>query len=641
MELEDVTLHHPEAMEDHSNTMQSADSSSARPPLGQLTNDNERSRATKPGLVQPSDFYGKSKSKLGSSPPVLSKKSRASKGNGQTHLDNLLPTSPVDFTKSLRVDVEGINLKSSKEFPSETVENEAEIPCRVAVGIFYCQDEDKEMGTFTEICKMVKPAILQISVDEDGEVVRKMIKSQSFIFMPEDFFVRRKVRRPNGQWGGYESTFDFADRSRIIVTIESTKFHIEWPALHIPEGGPVSESINEGRYAASDFQLTAKYSLFGSVDRLSKMPLVVTHAHPGKLLEQSIPYTLAIQTHWTVPNSMKNAALEAPKPLPAPTEVMSPISDAAAKPALINDVTAADPQGISVVDSTLTSSRARRDRNTVPTYNLKQLSTLAQGKSPRKQRPKEPASEVASEITVTYSLHQGDAQEIGMKQRTIQVSGLACQFCSSKNQTVEELRLHLHTDHGHFKFSYRHGPPRVQFFIEIVKPRSGHMVDIERAKTFQLTQPKSLFDLEKYLSGEAWTKARHGPQHGLWPSHLQETAHGSSSSSSPQNSRYSSPTTSHSTEEDVDEGQERKLPERPRKVFLVCTCQLLLYRCRYSVMQSDVLQLHANDPQNADYEEAHSLQSQLFLLRGRPKEVAQSSQKHRFSHFYDVSPRIV
>jgi hypothetical protein len=552
-------------------TMQGADDSNSRQPLGQLTSNNERSRAVKPGMVQPSDFYGKSKSKLESLPPVPLKKALTATDNTKFHIDDIIPESlPVDFTKSLRVDIKEINLKPSSEYPDEFVENDSYIPCRVAAGIFYCQDEDnKKSEEFTELCKSVQLGILHVTVAENGSFSRQFIKLEPFFFSSEDFFVRRKKRKPNGQWGGFENTWGLADRYRLIVTIESTKFHMDWPSLVIPEGGDVEQAINDDEYIASDFQMYARTNLGSRPDRHTKIPLFLQHVNHHKTLSQSIPYTLSIQARWSIPNTLKNAALEAPKS-EFPTTVMPSVPVPTAINVPTADDTAVNTADASEVDSTLAANRARRDRKAVSTYNLKRLSTIAQGKSPRKERPKEPISEETGMTTVTYSIHHGDAADTGVKQRTI-VQGLACGFCDAPNRTVEDLRLHLHTEHGAFKFSYRHGPPRVQFFVEIVKPRVGPMVDIDRAKTFQMIKTKSLFDLEKYLSGEAWIKSRQGPQHGLWPDHLQERAHESSSSASPHDSRYSSPNTSHSADDDMmdDEMYNEKPPERPRKVILV------------------------------------------------------------------------
>jgi len=68
---------------------------------------NQRARSSKPGLVQPSDFYGKVK--RSSFTPSLSNRPSLATEDSKIRLEDLIPKSPVDFTKSLRVDVLEIN----------------------------------------------------------------------------------------------------------------------------------------------------------------------------------------------------------------------------------------------------------------------------------------------------------------------------------------------------------------------------------------------------------------------------------------------------------------------------------------------------------------------------------------------------
>jgi hypothetical protein len=174
------------------------------------------------------------------------------------------------------------------------------------------------------------------------------------------------------------------------------------------------------------------------------------------------------------------------------------------------------------------------------------------------------------EINVTYNFGKADAAETGVKQTTV-ISGLGCPFCNSHYSQVDDLRLHLHTDHTMFKFHLRKAsPPRISFFVEVCKSRNGPMMNVERQKTYQFGQPMSLFDLEKNLGGdESWAKGRHGPLHNTWPEHLIDR-HDSSLSSSPHESRHSSPNTSNDTDDLMEfESAEVKLPVRPRKVYYV------------------------------------------------------------------------
>jgi hypothetical protein len=175
------------------------------------------------------------------------------------------------------------------------------------------------------------------------------------------------------------------------------------------------------------------------------------------------------------------------------------------------------------------------------------------------------------EISVTYNFGKADAADTGVRQQTT-VPGLDCPFCNNHYGQVDELRLHLHTDHSMFKFHLRKAsPPRISFFVELVKTRTGPTMNIDRAKTHQFGKPMSLFDLEKSLGGdESWTRGRQGPLHNTWPDHLTDRAHDSSLSSSPHESRHSSPNTSNDTDDLMEfEPHESKVPIRPKKIYYV------------------------------------------------------------------------
>jgi hypothetical protein len=113
------------------------------------------------------------------------------------------------------------------------------------------------------------------------------------------------------------------------------------------------------------------------------------------------------------------------------------------------------------------STKRSRLRQNVPTYNLKTLAALAQGKSPRTLRP---ASSRGRDdgLTVFYcfakvgDIHDGPKQEVT-------VLGLGCPFCNSQNNSVDELHLHLQNKHedGAFKFHLRrYSSPHFSFFVQ-------------------------------------------------------------------------------------------------------------------------------------------------------------------------------
>lgn len=549
---------------------ESSDSGRRQSP-DQLMRDNTQRRRSKPEPVQPSDFYGSTKRGILAS--TLPRKTTPAIEINKFRINDILPKNPVRFTEAFRVDVVDIN-------PSVDVENEGlnlavqrqrsiSISCRVGAAIFYAQQDETD---FTELCRKVNPCALRVTVDDYGEISREFVKLAPFDFLPHEYCVTRKVRKPNGQWAGVEQTFNFADKYRLSVYIESTKSSRDWPPLYVPaDSGKVSQSVDLGQWTIDDFHLYCKIDLRANRERQHKLPLQLCHKNCHRNIKQAVPYTLNLKVRWTVPDHLASLVLEEPKN-------ESPRTFKPPTPVLILDESARDPdtpaprrhEEVSVEESPA-NSRAQRHRTDVQTYNLKTLSTLAQGKSPRKRKPREPRSDQEKNdgLTVTYSFGKADAAESNIKQQTT-VSGLRCPFCNGQNSTVEELRLHLHTEHGAFKFNLRRSPPRVQFFIQLAKSRSGPMLDIERSRIFQLGKPNSLFDLDKYLSGDDhWTRARHGPQHHHFPDHLVERAHDSSLSSSPRGSRYSSPNTSNGTDDSMDFDMYEKLALRPRKVFYV------------------------------------------------------------------------
>jgi hypothetical protein len=230
--------------------------------------------------------------------------------------------------------------------------------------------------------------------------------------------------------------------------------------------------------------------------------------------------------------------------------------------------------GQSPLPASTTERSARRRSNIVPTYNLKTLSAQAQGKSPRTRKNISSKSSQghqsgAQHVEVTYGFGRANAAELGIKQQTT-IIGYICPFCHVDEASLEDLRLHLHTNHTNFKFSLRReNASRVGFFVELAKlsPRSS---PAERTKTFQLSKAQTLFDLDKFLGGDqSWVKAREGRQHNHWPEHLNDQFHESSLSSSSRDSRHSSPNTPNDTDDVVD--VELCPPKKPilRKIFYV------------------------------------------------------------------------
>ena len=566
-----------------------------RRPFSHVTNESSRGPArlsSKPDLVPPPGFYGNPNLAPpdGARPKLAAVVSNSSKGS----LDAILPKRPADFNESLRVDV--LELKSQVPedcflSPFGPPESPIEIKCRCSVAIFYAKNDenpgDVRPRDYAEICRIVKTGLLRVTFGPDGEATRNIILPEPFVFSPEHFYVNRKTRKPNGQFASereFVYTFGFADRYNLQVFLEPVKFHEEWPPVHIPAlddlnafhdedhpGDPsaVSEALDSKIIERADLHLWCSTgALLNPTQQDKAISLQICH----KSMKQPISYSLKVQIRWALPSHLSTLSS------PSPNQKFE--SPRTVAPATVSNrefmASPSKPETVSASNSP--ANRSHRQRTNVPaTYNLKALSAQAQGKSPRVRRPRDPRSKSdgCSEndgVSVTYAFGRADAVESGIKQQTT-VSSLTCPFCNSRNQTVDELRLHLHTNHSYYKFHLRRSnPPRIMFFIEMARSRSGPAMNIERARTFQLGKPMSLFNLEKHVAGdESWTKIRQGPDHNEFPDHLKKKGkgHDSSLSSSPRDSRYSSPNTSNDTDDVPDFGNSKSKPIWQRKVLYV------------------------------------------------------------------------
>jgi hypothetical protein len=215
-------------------------------------------------------------------------------------------------------------------------------------------------------------------------------------------------------------------------------------------------------------------------------------------------------------------------------------------------------------------TRKRRAAN-VPTYNLKTLSAIQHRRSPQKPKPRDLRSTLGQEkpdddtILVTYALSK--VTKVPKQETT--VVGYTCVFCANSHSSLNDLAFHLRMTHDSWKFTLRRSnTQRAAFFLKLAKQGSSIPM-LEQSRTFQLSLPRTQFDLEKFINGdESWTKARKGPLHDYLPERLQEQF--SSSSSSPYESRQSSPNTSCHTDDDPE--PQKYIPKmaiRSRKIFYV------------------------------------------------------------------------
>ena len=570
--------------DDSSRFGQNSDDSGLRKPLGQVTNEGGRSLVRlpgKPGLLPPSDFYGKPR------PVTPVQSSGGLTKASRTKINSILNKSPNQFKQSLRVDIVEI-------CPASTVDEEAfavshprksqiDIRCRCSMMIFYAKNDenpgDVRPADFAEVCRLTKFCTLRITFGGDEGISRQFIMPEPFICQPDEFQLNRKLRKPNGQWA--KPRFDFADKYNLQVLIEPVGFHKDWPPVDIPTTEQL-RSIEDGppspiSAALEDHQMTydelhffckteARLDALLDPERQNRI-LELQLQNSARTAKQAVPYTLRLEIKWALPSHLcpQTLPVRTPKVEESSRTILPPPARVANLESPVRRLREDNSASNSPAD------RSHRKRSNVATYNLKALSAQAQGKSPRvrkinfKPDQREPGDE---EISVTYNLGKGDAAETGMKQQTV-ISGLDCPFCYIHCSQVEELRLHLHTDHTMFKFHLRKAsPPRISFFVEVCRARAGPTMNIERQKTYQIGQALTLYDLARHLGGdESWAKGRHGPLHNTWPEHLLDR-HDSSLSSSPHESRHSSPNTSNDTDDLLDfDIPEPKLPAR--KQFIV------------------------------------------------------------------------
>jgi hypothetical protein len=571
----------------------------SRNPLGHVTNESiRRSRINgKPAAVDPSDFYGKSKPTTHFVSEV--RRPQTSTKPSKKAIDDILAPFPVDFKRSLRVDVIGITpIEEDDEeslFLARNRKNPVDIKCKCSAAIFYAKnDEDPSVNIqpkdYVELCRSRKTCFLRITVGQDGRIKRELSLLEPFIFSGEEFYVQRK-RFSTDRLSGQERTkhiSDFADKYNVQVTLEPVGDQDNWPPLELPpvedlislgdgfeDSLPISKALHEGRATNNDLHLLCKTALLINPEQQCKtVPLGIWY----EKLKQSVPYALRLQIRWALPSNLTA--------LPTPPPKFESPRRKAAKPA-VSDIPASPlTNKLDEAPDSPADSRAQRRRANVPTYNLKALSTIAQGKSPRVRKSRDPRSkpdqdllDPSQAITVTYQFGRAESAENGIMRETT-IVGLGCPFCQCRNRSVDDLKFHLISEHSNYRFGVRRqNPTRVTYFVEVVKSRASLSSAYDRARTFQLGKPLTLFDLEKYLNGDdSWTKAREGPLHNVWPEHLTDRAHDSSISSSPHESRHSSPNTSNDTDDLMDlDGDEVKLPTRPRKVFYVPKTSKPLY----------------------------------------------------------------
>ncbi|KAH8657122.1 hypothetical protein BGZ60DRAFT_140210 [Tricladium varicosporioides] len=584
----------------YSNDGRKENSKDSRRPFSHVMNESTGSRRLDK-QIPPESFYSRGKarpvtpSSPGPRPPDKNFNDWALQLSGQS-ITKILPPEPfTDFRPALRVEVKSIdrspgpgadlNLPKGRFFESW---------CKCSVAIFYVNGESGtgrrvSQQLLQESCRQVKLGIMFVTREKDGTVTRDLEFEQPFIFPPEDFEVHKRVR-PSSK-GRCSTTYGIADKYRLQIYLESHGADPEglWPPLNtsflaeseLPNGvSPpdtcVSRALDDGEAERGELVLyCAVNNIFNPARQDQSVELKLCLGQN----KQPSGYRLNTKIQWSLPSNMApllaTKAIKLESPISRSTTQFGPTQELPSSPLV-------DKAGEMLTPDSPANSRSQRQRSSVTTYNLKTLSAQAQGRSPRKSKSRDSMarSDHSDKLgtTVTYSFGRADAVESGVKQQTV-VAGLECPFCKCHNRTVEHLRFHLQNEHINFKFSLRRpNPPRFQFFVEVAKSRPA-LAPSER--TLQLGKPMALFDLEKFLSGDdSWTRTRQGPEHNMWAKHL--ISNQTSLSSSPHESRHSSPNTSNATDDVMDLDSPKrlsivKLPVRPRKTFLVPKAPRPLY----------------------------------------------------------------
>ncbi|KAG0648161.1 Suppressor of zeste 12 [Hyphodiscus hymeniophilus] len=538
--------------------------------------------------VQPSDFYGKYV-------PAPMKTDIPRRATLRPSIDHeILPQTTTNFKQALRLDIESIVQQPERDESVSFMRGRRsleviEINCICSVSLFIRRSEvnpQSRVGPqdYEELFQKKISCILKTTINDEGKAVRKFINLEPIVIPKVDFYTNRKKRNHQGQ---FVRSWGLAEEYKVSIKIEPVGLQKQWPPFDLSSltnldensSNPITDLLESGNVHKTDLELRAMMkNLFDPALQSKSAPLKLSYDST----RQNIPYGLKFKISWSLPSHLSDYIKSEVKPSPEKVAVAPIVTGTVPASPL-----ARKGQEVAAPDSPA-DSRERRRRSNVTTYNLKHLSAVQQGKSPRVRKSRDirlrsvqESSEDSDSMVVTYTLGKADAAELLIKQQTI-VPGLYCPVCGHTHKSFDDLRIHLHMIHTELKFSLRRSNPhRIEFFVDIPKRgmRGSPTSSAQQGRTFQLSPPRTLFNIDKFLNGdENWAKSRAGPQHNMWPEHLQDRFHESSSSSSPHGSRQSSPNTSHGTDDPMDfEHDHQKLPIRPHKTFLVPKTSKPLY----------------------------------------------------------------
>jgi hypothetical protein len=540
-----------------------------RKPLGHVTNGSRKAQARLAGklqAVQPSVFYGKSRP---GTPFGLISRSESVEPLSDTStrgIDGILTQDPLDFERALRIELIGIEEKlvdfHDEEDFIKGFEGLRDVKIRCLVQLFFEHQDDN-----SEIYRKTKYCTLRTTIADNGDIKRELLHLDPFIVPHEELFINRKLSQPLGE---VHDCVGLADKYRIMVTLNPFGAQKHWPPFDIT-GLPGSENVCgliETRQATRN-----DFSLMCTMTRLLT-PEYQNRAVDLKLAYNSmrlkVPFGLRLQVKWSLPSQLSD--LQTKPPIfdsPRADQNSRGIRDAEPSSPLANK------RETSSVPGSPANMRSQRHRSNIPmTYNLKALSAQAQGKSPKPPKTLRSNPGDPSGINVTYCLGKADATDYGTRQQTT-VSGIHCPFCSNDKESLEQLRLHLWGEHTSFNFTLRGRPMKPKFFVELANRNNRAGLGLEASDQFQLGKPKTLFNLEKFMNGDdSWIRSRQVPN----PRDGHHTDRPHESSSSPNDTRHSSPNTSNDTDGMWEhENHSKKLPVRARKLFYVPKTNRPLY----------------------------------------------------------------
>ncbi|KAH8820599.1 hypothetical protein F5884DRAFT_893477 [Xylogone sp. PMI_703] len=520
--------------------------------------------------------------------------------------DELVFQSPViDFHRALRVEITRITGKQNKDSEFQNLPSPLKSPINIRIRCslvlsYLNKDADDSNATqdYTQLYRTSKMGSI-VTASQDGDAARAdIILSEPFVIQADELYVNRKVKVTNKQGVSKRKdaqyVFGLADKYKVDIWLEPIGYQSDWPPV-IPdprkkdsyESGQISKALDTGRATAQDLRLFSSTSSVLEPERQSR-PLDIKLTYETSKLKSLC--ALQADISWSLPSSTGTPTADPPRVDPSPakslvaTKSSEPMSPSKSREI---DLTAPESPG------TPSGERARRRSNAPVSYNVKVLSDIAKGlpvspiklsklREARSPRTNSDIARAGDEFSVIYTFGRADSAELGIKQQTV-VTGFTCPFCNYRAACSDGLKIHLNTDHSKFSFHLRRSSPqRLAFFVDFSKQTSRASLHrgIEQARTLQLNRPVTLFDLEKFLTGDdAWVKARHGVQNDHWAEHS-DHVHDSSSSGSPHNSRHSSPNTSNDTDEVLEvevPGPKKSLPARNRKIFYVPETSKPLY----------------------------------------------------------------